>query len=62
MVGPLDSDLNPQGVGLGGLELESYELRYDLYLDFNPSGNEGVAVNLMMPDDSLRYKFFLETI
>jgi hypothetical protein len=39
------------------LNLESYELRYDLYLDFSPEIG-AVAINLMMPDEALRYKFF----
>jgi hypothetical protein len=41
---------------LDGLDLGNYELDYDLYLDAGVLDN-GVAANLLMPDDSLRYKF-----
>ncbi len=58
--GQSDRDMSrlPFGVELVDLDLESYELRYDLYLESTPSGENGVAVNLMMPDDELRYKFY----
>jgi len=42
------------------INLSSYRLDFDLYLSQEPNEETAFAVNLMMPDDALRYKFFFK--
>jgi len=43
---------------LPDISLGNYQLDFNLYLSREPNEETAFAINLMMPDDALRYKFF----